>query len=239
MIYHLKKYLLLIIPFFINNCFAQDTTKQLETIKQKNRITQSVTEIFNVLKADRETKQGIYQAVYNRNTALASGLYGNNKRKGMWHFYDTNGNLVENFNYDNGTLTYEEPMNAHNEYRIAYAFDKKYTDSDVVTKPIKPGGRCYGYIHYLTIFELPNSFADVDLSRYSAILELLVSPGGRLADIKVHIRSSTDEYITEMSTELVDEEDRIFIPATMNRQPILSRIFLRCRLTLDGALDVY
>lgn len=236
----MKKYLLFVVTLlFITTCFAQDTTKQMETVKQKNRITQSVTEIFNVLKADKQTKQGIYQAVYNRNTALASGLYENNKRKGMWHFYDTNGNLVENFNYDSGALTYEEPMNAYNEYRIAYAFDKKYTDSDVVTKPIKPGGRCFGYIPYLNIFELPNSFADVDLSYYSAVLELLVSPGGRLADIKVHIRSSTDEYITEMSTELIDEQDRIFIPATMNRQPILSRIFLRCRLTMDGALDVY
>jgi len=76
-----KKVILLIaIYFFVNRAVAQDS------VMRKNRLTQSVIEQFFVLKSNKEIKQGLYQAIYRRRVALASGNYADNKRVGVWHF---------------------------------------------------------------------------------------------------------------------------------------------------------
>jgi hypothetical protein len=228
-----RKYILLTITLLYTYIgFAQ------ETVEQKNRLTESVTEVFNVLKADKNTKQGLYKALYRRKVALAIGNYADNKRTGIWHFYDTKQNLVENFDYDNSGLMYEEPIDSLSQTKIGYAFDTTYTETDHVTKPMKIGGRCYGYIPYLKVYTLSQDLYDINLYTTYAILEVLVSPGGRLADFKVHIRSQGYERVTTFSPELIDEDDKLFIPATFNHKPILSRIFVRCRITDSGDLDV-
>lgn len=224
--------LILITLFYILNCLAQ------ETVKRKNYLLPSVTEIYEVLKANDSVKQGLYQAFFKRKIVLASGAYVNNKKSGVWHFYDTDGKLIENYNYTNLNLQYEQRMDSATNRHIVYAFDAKYTDTDRLTRPVKPGGRCYGYIPFLQLFYLPENLDSINTTLYVGIVELVISPYGRLADIKIHIKSSFDEYITDYSPELVNEEDREFIPATINRQPIISRIFVRCRLTYDGRLDL-
>jgi hypothetical protein len=225
------------ISFFIlwlNNCFAQDT------VKRHNSLTQSVREDYFVLKTNKTIKQGLYQAIYQRNnTAIASGLYKNNIRVGIWHFYDLSGRLVQNFDCDNNSITYEESDSYISERHINYSFDDKITDSAKVTKPMKVGGRCYGYIPYLSVFRLSYDYINTDFTSFSAILEILVSPGGRLADFKIHIRSDNDERITTFSPDLIDEKDKQFVPATINGNPVLCRIFVKCRITDEGELDVY
>lgn len=207
-------------------------------MRKKNRLTESVVERFFVLKSDKETKNGLYQAIYKRNIPLASGMYTNNKKTGIWHFFDLSGTLIENFDYSRNRLLYEKPDDIISETQIQYSFDDSIANTDKVTKPIKPGGRYFGYIPYLKIFKLSDDFIDTDPRLFIAVLEILVSPGGRLADFKVHIKSADFERITTFSTELIDDEDKVFIPATLNGRPIMSRIFVKCRLTDDGNLDV-
>ena len=228
-----KKFILInIIVFFVFNCRAQDT------VKKRNRITPSVVETFFALKSNKEIKQGLYQAVYRGNIPLASGKYFNNKRVGMWHFYDLNGTLLENFDYDRNAMLYERPDDVLSQVQIQYSFDNKIADSDKVTKPIKSGGRIFGYIPYMRIFKLSDDYIGTDPRLFMAVLELLVSPGGRLADFKVHIKSDDSERITTFSPELLSDEDKIFVPATINGEPVISRIFVKCRLTDTGELDV-
>lgn len=235
-----RKYILLTtILFYMSTCFAQDTVKNnRETVEQKNRLTETVTESFKVLKADKKTKEGLYSAVYKRKTALAIGKYIDDRRTGTWHFYDINGRLVENFDYDSLNLLYEEPMDSLSQTKIVYSFDNKFTDSDRVTRPLKIGGRCFGFIPYLKVYTLSEDLYGINLYTAVAILEVLVSPGGRLADFKVHIRSNGYEKVTSFSPDLIAEDDKVFVPATLNHKPILSRIFIKCRITGSGDLDV-
>ena len=227
-----KIILLIVIHFFVSRAVAQDS------VMRKNRLTQSVIEQFLVLKSNKEIKQGLYQAIYRRRVALASGNYADNKRIGAWHFYDKHGRLVENFNYETNTITWELPDDSLSAMHIRYGFDNNITDSDRVTKPMKAGGIYYGYIPYLKIFRLSDDYMGTDLSQFTAILEILVSPGGRLADFKVHIKSPVDERITTFSPDLIDEDDRLFVPATINYKPVLCRVFVKCRITDDGELDI-
>jgi hypothetical protein len=219
--------------FFSLSCFSQDS------IRKQNRLTATIAENFYVLKANEQIKNGLYQATYRRHTALASGMYLNNKKNGIWHFYDLNGLLVENFDFSRGTLLYERADDLLSAQQIRYAFDDSITDSIKVTKPIKPGGRYFGYLSYIRIVKLSDDFIGTDLSAFTAVLELLISPGGRLADYKVHIKTDDFERVTTFSTELIDDEDKIFIPATINGKPVISRIFVKCRITANGDLDVF
>jgi len=210
-----------------------------DSILKKNRLTQTIVEQFFVLKNNNEIKQGLYQAMYRRRIALASGDYIDNKRVGLWHFYDRFGRLVQNFNYDRNSITWEIPDDSLTAKHIKYRFDAKIKDSDRVTKPMKMGGIYYGFLPYLELFKLSDDYMGTDFSQFTATLEILVSPGGRLADFKVRIQSEDDERITTFSPDLIDEDDRLFVPATINHQPVLSRIFVRCRITDDGELDIY
>jgi hypothetical protein len=227
-----KNALFIIILFSITNCFAQ------ETVVKKDRLTESVIEIYHVLKADKQTKQGLYQAEYNGHSPLASGEYTNGKRTGTWHFYDTYGQIIENFDYDTQTFLYEEPVSEYTKSKIIYGFDTAFTNTDRVTKPMKPGGRCFGYINYLKLYQLSYDLYNINPSEFTGVLELLISPLGRLADIKIHLKSNYFERTTTFSPELIDDDDKLFIPATINNQPVMCRIFLKCRLTAYGELDI-
>ena len=189
-----------------------------------------------MLKSDKQTRQGLYQALYNRKTAIAHGYYEKEKKTGIWHFYNKKGVLIENYNYDTNTLLYEAPEDSTS--NIFYVIDNKLNDTDIITKPIKPGGRYYGYLPYLKNFRLPNDLYDINRLSFSGVIELLISPGGRLADFKVHIKSAAYDKVINMNVEAVDEEDKTFYPATLNKVPISSRIFINCFLTADGRLKI-
>ena len=228
----MKKIFLLLIPlFYVTNCFSQDT------VERKKRLTDFVIERYFFLKSDQKTKQGPYKAFYRRKTLIASGNYNKDKKAGIWHFYESDGRLVERFNYDTNTLLNEAPLDTADD--ISYLFDVKTDSTDRLTRPLKIGGSYYGFIPYVNLFKLPFSVIDVNTNSFNAYIELLISPGGRLADYKVHLASAEYDYkqTTTMDLGLFAEEDRQFIPATLNNEPILSRIIIKCYVTRFGDLD--
>src|SRR5476651_677819 len=95
------------------------------------RITKKITAVYHVLKSDMNIKQGLYQVKHDKEMALASGLYANNKRVGMWHFFDYTGNLMQNFDYDRNMLTYEAADDDQSGFQ--YLFDVKVVATDTVT----------------------------------------------------------------------------------------------------------
>ena len=212
--------------------FAQDTE-----IK-KARLTDAVTERITVLKADKATRQGFYQAfIKNTNRALAMGNYNNNKRVGVWSYFDTNNQLIQRFNYTTNTLLYEAPEDSTSNCR--YVVDDSLTTRSVTTKPVRIGDRLYGYIPYLLIFRLPHDIRDINPNLVNVTLELLVSPGGRLADYTVHIQNNTYQRKFSFNLDLLSDEDKTFVPATIDGRPVSCRIFVKCFLTDDGRIDFF
>lgn len=236
----MKKYCLLFLYINLIAFYTQAQEKP-ETTKLRNWLTETVKEKFDVLKSDKKTKEGLYEAIYTPSGAIiARGNYHDNKHVGLWHYFDLRQRLIETFDYSRNMLFSEEPISIVTRVFIGYAFDVKLADSDKITKPIRIGGRCFGYIPYLQLFHLSIDYKDVDTYQLAARLEMLISPGGRLADLKVHIIFLPDnsERITTINPNIFSDADRQFIPATVNGEPVMSRIFLRCRVTESGALDV-
>jgi len=229
-----KLFSILLIFFCLPECYAQ------ETVEKKNRLTDNVTERYFVLKNNDQVKDGLYQALYKRKTAIASGKFTNGKKTGMWYFYDPKGAVIQTYDYTKDSLIYEGREDTTSDFR--YLIDKLITDTDRVTKPMKAGGRYYGYLPYLGLYRTSFDPYVYGTGGYVAVVELLVSPLGRLASYKVRLVSvwSGDfDQTTNMDIKLFKEEDRKFIPATFNGEPILSRIVIKCRLTTSGGLDFF
>jgi hypothetical protein len=226
-------FFIVIVLFSVNRCFAQDT------IERKNKLTDSVIERFYVLKSAPQVKQGPYKAFFRRKVLIAAGNYKNDKKVGTWNFYATTGNLIEKFNYDTNSLLYEGPLPKGSP--IGFLFDEKINKTDTVTRPIKIGGTYYGFIPYLNVFKLPFDTEDINTDFINAIIELLISPGGRLADYKVHLISERYQYdqTFNLSTDLFSEADKTFVPAKLNGRPILCRIMIKCSISHDDGLNFY
>ncbi|WP_162996327.1 hypothetical protein [Mucilaginibacter celer] len=217
---------------------AEATKPQPETVIQKHRLTDSVQERYSVLKSDKYTRQGLYQAIYQKNYALASGYYTNGKRTGVWHFFDNQGNLVQNFNYNTNEITYEAPEDSTS--NVQYFVDVPLNDSSKVSKPLKIGGRFYGYLPYLNLFKLPQDLTNLNPNVSFGMIELLVSPLGRLASFKVHVYSGpTYHKIFNMSVDVPDPADKEFVPATVNGEAVSCRVAIKCAFRSDGGLEFY
>ncbi|MBD1366457.1 hypothetical protein IDJ77_21770 [Mucilaginibacter sp. ZT4R22] len=227
----LKNYLLIIACLFA----VAKAKGQQETSKKTNRLTDSVKEVYTVLKSNKYIKQGQYQAIYQGEIPVAVGAFNNDVKTGIWRFFDAAGRLMQTYNYDTHKVSYEAPETAASNLR--YFADIDIDSTDVVTKPIKVGGRYYGYLPYLQLFTLPRDITDIDRFRYIATVELLISPLGRLAYYKVNITGADYQRTINMNVHLPNEEDMIFIPAKLNGEPVACRIIIRARITDRGHLD--
>ncbi|HVW16227.1 MAG TPA: hypothetical protein VHB54_20515 [Mucilaginibacter sp.] len=208
-----------------------------EVIEKKDRLNDDVIEKFMVLKDSSTVKNGQYNAFYHRKHLVAHGVYDHGKKVGKWRFFDPNGRTMQLYDYNSHLLQYEAKDNPVG--NISYLLDKTVSDTDRITKPVKIGGRYFGYLPYLGLFKTPFDPAQFSTYGAAAVIELLISPMGRLADFKIHVASNFldyDQTIT-MSLGLLSEEDKEFIPATFNGEPVLSRIVIRCKVTDDGGLD--
>ncbi|OCX53460.1 hypothetical protein BEL04_03930 [Mucilaginibacter sp. PPCGB 2223] len=215
-------------------CLAQ------ETIELSTYHGGGITEKYNTLKSDRKIKQGLYQQITRKNTAIVSGVYDHNKRVGIWHFYDKDGHVNELYNYTTQKLLYEAPVDSTHDY-IEYIFDKKTTRKDTVTKPVRIGGTWFGYLPYIKLFKVDplNFYGSVTIR---AFLQILVSPGGRLSECKLIVQLKNNNAILDtylLNNDLLDEYDKQFVAATINRQPVVSTISILVKINPDWSISLY
>lgn len=213
---------------FVVVCYAQ------ETVLQTRKLTKNTQEVVNVLKTNTDIKQGLYQVRYRKNIALVSGMYTNNKKTGIWHYFDYTGKLIQNYDYDRDKITYEAPDDDITGFK--YLFDKKINNTDLVTKPIRIGGRYYGYLSYLNVFIKPDDAYGIENDNLTAFVELLISPGGHLADYNIHLVSYNYDRMLNVNLNLLSEDDKRFVPATINHEAVSSRIAFYCHVAGNGKL---
>ncbi len=221
-----KILLLLFCLLYLAPCYAQDTVLKA----QKKRISDNVVEKFQIIESKPQAREGFYEALYKNKTPVAMGKYTHGKKTGLWRFYTPKGDLLQIYNYNTNTLHYEAPEDSLSS--INYYFDRTISDTDKVTRPVKIGGRYYGYLPYKNIYESLINEDLYDWRAYYAQVELLVSPLGRLAEFKVHFLSPTGRIINtiKLDTKLFKDDDKQFIPATYNGTKVLSIIKITCRI---------
>ncbi|MEO6149303.1 MAG: hypothetical protein ABIN95_00845 [Mucilaginibacter sp.] len=224
-------YLFCILVLTAFSCAAQ------QTVERKEKLYNNITEKYHVLADSPEVKHGLYQAFFNKKTAIASGQYLRGKKTGVWHFYNSAGKVLQHYNYDAQKVLYEAREDTTS--AIRYMLDDAFTSKDTVVKAIKAGGTYYGYLPYLKNFVLPPDLNGANTTMFNAVVELLVSPGGRLAGYKIRVVSPIFQYnkAAKMNPDILAEEDKVFIPAMLNGKPVAASIFITCRITGGGKLE--
>ncbi|QJD97031.1 hypothetical protein HH214_14720 [Mucilaginibacter robiniae] len=228
----MKNLFFLLIILLSGPVFAQDV------VQHESKLTPIIKETYNVLKSDNKTLQGQYAAYYKKQL-VAAGKYDKNARIGYWTFFDIHGKLMQRYNYNDRTLNYEAPEDTTSSFR--YMIDQNIDTTTRATKPVRLGGRYFGYLRYLNLFKLPGELVGLNDNLYAITIELLVSPGGRLADYKVHIQSRMDKDENQtfnMNINLLKDEDKMFLPATYNHVPVSATIFIRCHLSGKDRIEI-
>jgi hypothetical protein len=216
-------------------CGVQVCLAQTEVIR-KNKITSQVTETYNtVITTDRQVKQGPYRAMYNK-VVLAQGKYADDKRVGTWRFFDKKQRLAQIYNYDTDKLVFEAPEDSTSNFK--YEIESKITDSVTITKPLKQGGRYFGYLPYLRFFKFHADLQAYDPDDINVIIELFISSMGQVAEFKIHTIAPFYKRVMSIDPNKLYPEDKTFRPATFNNEPISSHIFISCYINKHGELDM-
>jgi hypothetical protein len=205
-------------------CLAQ------ETVERNRKLTPEVVEKYNVLKNDYNILQGTY-AAYLKKTLVAAGTYNKNVKTGTWTFFDSQGKVTQRFDYNKHTLVYEAPQDSN--ARIHYVVDDSLKNNPRFTRPVRIGGKYYGFLPYINLIKLPQYLSNLNNLTDRATMELLVTPLGRLAEFKLRVSSvgapnQDDDVVLNVNLNLLNDEDKIFLPATLNNQPISVRIIIPC-----------
>ncbi|RYY35125.1 MAG: hypothetical protein EOP46_11125 [Sphingobacteriaceae bacterium] len=226
-----KTFAICLLVLFYADAFAQQTSIV------KERIYNNYNAKYNVLTDSPNVKHGLYQAFFGKKIPVASGQYKRGKKIGIWHFYNREGVLVQHYDYNNNTVQYAGPADTIR--GIRYVVDGEIDSTHTSTRAIKPGGVYFGYLPYISQFVMPPDLSAYDPTYFSAIVELLVSPGGRLADYKIRVVSPDWEYnkVAQMDMKFLTDEDKIFAPATINKQPVAVTIYIPCRIERNGKLE--
>ncbi len=88
---------------------------QVKEIKIKNNDLK-ITEKVTVLKSDKNIRQGSYEKYIdipqlNQKTLIEKGQYDNNEKIGIWNYYDENGKITLQYNFDNDSVSIYDGLN--------------------------------------------------------------------------------------------------------------------------------
>jgi len=174
--------------------------------------------------------QGVY-AAYLKKVLIAAGNYDKNEKIGTWTFFDIKGKVSQRFDYNKRILVYEARQDSTS--NIRYVVDDSLTKNPQFTRPVRIGGNYYGYLPYVNLIKLPPSASGLNNLTDRATMELLITPLGRLAEYKLRVSpvgasNQDDDLVLSINLDLLTDDDKMFVPATLNNEPISVRIIIPC-----------
>lgn len=125
--------------------FGQETKK-----KTVSNDYPSYKETFYVLKSDQEIKHGEYKKRYGR--LSVKGQFENNKKTGVWEYYDRNGQLEQRIDFSNNKVLSTKPMTLITNYFIKEGDSYKEVTPEEI--PIFQGGQS-GITYYIWNLRYP------------------------------------------------------------------------------------
>ena len=206
-----------------------------ETVKRSSDINGLIFEKFNVLKTDKKIKQGEYTATIQGNV-IAQGNYTNGKRSGDWTFYSPRGKKpIQIFNYDQNKFTLLDSVDMRGPSYIV----ETTNPSDVISPPVKIGGS--GGIFALTTSRI--ELRGLTRGELPGVIKLtlkhtlIINQTGQIVD---HLVEATgDNHMAKtlhLNDVTFDPEVARFIPATVNGQPVMSKVVIITKSISTGVI---
>jgi hypothetical protein len=197
----------------------------------KKALTRDLEEVFQVTDQDKNIRDGAYQVVGNEKKVLVKGAYTNGKRTGVWSYYNPQGELLQQYDYDKAAVVFAASDTTgivHFQSQVLEPAD----DSDKVEPPQKIGGANYGFYLLYDSRDIPAEVKAVNDGTMT--YRLTISEKGKLEGYSVIFTGKSLEPITEMkSLRGIPEDATEFIPASVNGKPVRSAMIYVVSLNIS------
>jgi len=213
----------IIFPLFSLLMFVNGYS-QVKEITIKN-IDLQITEKFTVLKNEKKIRQGSYEKYLifpqkNKNILIEKGEYENNKKVGVWTYFDKKGNISLQYSFDNDSV-------------LIYNGEQMYNQR--INRPLLYLGSMNEIIHICN-FGL----------RLSPEAQMLGQSGKVIVDIKLSENGEVIDYVLKNGiNKLLDNEairvakliPQSWLPAINNGEHIKSSYRMPITFVMLGVIN--
>ena len=227
--YHMKKVL-----FFLAILMSQYTDAQ-SIVWRKMRIAPTLVENYESDKANKKVKLGECFIVNSANRELARGKYKNGLKDSIWNYFSQNNDLIQVYDFTNKKLIYNIPDVSSIVKQVSVMDTNGYIKPKVIA-PVKIGGLDYGFYLLYNQRKLPEGAKD---QREDILMEYVfdISATGNLEDFNIKYTSTFYNAEFKQSIRDLHGDAYEFIPASINGNPVKSKLVYQIMLYISQAKD--
>lgn len=216
-----KSMLFLAVALAGGTAFAQDT--------RTTRMSESLTEVYSYLPGDKKMKEGICKVLDENNNVLAMGYYRQNRKAGVWNYYNPKGIVVQQYDYAKNALlsnnNYDGGSIVHYNYDIP---GETIAQGAKVEPPVKVGGINYGFFLLYETRQIPKDLKNDNTMLNAAMsYEFTIGPDGKLEKWDIsYLDETTDKEIRKESQSVkhLPEDAYTFVAAKVDGKPVRSKL---------------
>jgi len=205
------------------------------TVWRKMRIAPTLVENYESDKANKKLKLGECFIVNSANRELARGMYKNGLKDSIWNYFSQNSDLIQVYDFTNKKLIYNIPDVSSIVKQRSVIDTTGYVNAKVVA-PVKIGGLDYGFYLLYNQRNLPQGAKD---QKEDILMEYIfdVSATGKLEDFNIKYTSTFYNADFKQSIKDLHGDAYEFIPASINGNPVKSKLVYQIMLYISQARD--
>jgi hypothetical protein len=206
-----------------------------KTVWRKMRIAPTLVENYESDKANKKLKLGECFIVNSANRELARGMYKNGLKDSIWNYFSQNSDLIQVYDFTNKKLIYNIPDVSSIVKQRSVIDTTGYVKAKVVA-PVKIGGLDYGFYLLYNQRNLPQGAKD---QKEDILMEYIfdVSATGKLEDFNIKYTSTFYNADFKQSIKDLHGDAYEFIPASINGNPVKSKLVYQIMLYISQARD--
>ena len=205
------------------------------TVWRKMRIAPTLVENYESDKANKKLKLGECLIVNSATRELARGMYKNGIKDSIWNYFSQNSDLIQVYDFTNKKLIYNIPDVSSIVKQRSVIDTTGYVNAKVVA-PVKIGGLDYGFYLLYNQRNLPQGAKD---QKEDILMEYIfdVSATGKLEDFNIKYTSTFYNADFKQSIKDLHGDAYEFIPASINGNPVKSKLVYQIMLYISQARD--
>jgi hypothetical protein len=199
------------------NAFSQDHQTNKKTLSRHLR------EVYDVQKADWKIKDGNYTVINDDKKIIVKGTYTNNRKTGVWSYYDNNGKLVQQYDYSRDSLLFQDrdPLSVvHDDFQIPQGVE----DSAKLRRPYKIGGPEYGFYLLFDERDIPQAVKSTSGKAEMNYVLTIDEKGNLESYILIFGGENFTDIVIRRSVKGLPAEALEYAAATIDGKPVRSKI---------------
>ncbi len=202
---------------------AQDLQKQTQQLTSPYS-----NEVFSVLKSDNIIKSGNYEKYFQSGTLAEKGQYEANRKTGVWDYYNSKGELEQQYNWTSGKLEFGKPFSNIENFWVEE--NGVYVEKKPDELPNFLGGNYAFQRHLVAMIRYPAQ-ALRNKKQGKVYISAVITADGKMVDEKAE--SSLGYGLEEEALRVFKAIEGEWIPGKVNGKPVNTKILMPCRFGMQ------